>query len=61
MDPYKYYDVDLVMVNSNLDPYRKKSQELKRTKEYVIVKAGWESAIKKKKLILKRLTTWIFR
>ena len=47
-DPYRYYDLDWIVVNPNMDPHIKQFEILKQNDEEVIVRTGFEAVIRKK-------------
>ena len=40
-DPYRYWDLDLVVVNPNMDPHVTGVQVLERTDERIVVRTGF--------------------
>ncbi len=47
-DPYRYFDLDIVVINPNMDPHIKNFEVIEETGEHVVVKTGWECTVKKK-------------
>jgi uroporphyrinogen decarboxylase len=47
-DPYRYYDLDWVVVNPNMDPHIQPFDILSETAEEVVVRTGFEAVIRKK-------------
>lgn len=46
-DPYRYFDLDLVVINPNMDPHIQQFQVLEETPEHITVKTGWGCTVKK--------------
>jgi hypothetical protein len=46
VDIYRYYDLDLLVVNPNMDPKIKKPEIIKRDEREIIYKSGWGSVVK---------------
>lgn len=46
-DPYRYFDLDLVVINPNMDPHIQQFQVLEETPDHITVKTGWECTVKK--------------
>ena len=47
-DVYKYYDLDWISTNPNMDPHIKQFEILKETGDEVVVRTGFEAVIRKK-------------
>jgi hypothetical protein len=47
-DIYKYYDLDWIVANPNMDPHIKQFEILKENDEEVVVRTGFEAIIRKK-------------
>jgi uroporphyrinogen decarboxylase len=47
MDIIKYFDLDIVLVQPNIDPHIKNFETIEETKEHIIIKTGFEATIKK--------------
>jgi len=47
-DPYRWFDLDYIVINPNMDPHLKNFEIIERTNDYVVVKTGWECTVKKK-------------
>ena len=47
-DPYRYYDLDWMVVNPNMDPHIKQFEILEENEEEVIVRTGFEAVLRKK-------------
>jgi uroporphyrinogen decarboxylase len=47
-DIYRYYDLDWVVVNPNLDPHIKPFQILRENEQEVLVRTGFEAVIRKR-------------
>jgi hypothetical protein len=47
-DVYKYYDLDWVVTNPNLDPHIKQFEVLKENEEEVVVRTGFEAVLQKR-------------
>jgi uroporphyrinogen decarboxylase len=47
-DIYRYYDLDWVQVNPNMDPHIKAFEVLKENSEEVVVRTGFEAVLRKK-------------
>ncbi len=47
-DPYRYYDLDWIVVTPNLDPHIKNFEILKEDDQEVIVRTGFEAVIRKR-------------
>lgn len=47
-DPYRYYDLDWMVVNPNMDPHIKQFEILEESDEEVTVRTGFEAVIRKK-------------
>ena len=47
-DPYRYYDLDWLVVNPNMDPHIKPFEVLRETADEVVVRTGFEAVIRKK-------------
>lgn len=46
VDIYRYYDLDILVVNPNMDPKIKKPEIIKRDGKEIIYKSGWGSIVK---------------
>lgn len=47
-DPYKYYDLDMIVTVPNMDPHIREFEILKEDEEEVIVKTGFETTLRKR-------------
>jgi uroporphyrinogen decarboxylase len=47
-DPYRWFDLDYIVINPNMDPHIKNFEIIERTSEHVVVKTGWECTVRKK-------------
>ncbi|MHB0875515.1 MAG: uroporphyrinogen decarboxylase family protein [Anaerolineae bacterium] len=47
-DPYRYYDLDWIVANPNMDPHIKQFEVLRETDEEVVVRTGFEAVIRKR-------------
>ncbi len=47
-DPYRYYDLDWMVVNPNMDPHIRQFEILEETDREVIVRTGFEAVIRKR-------------
>lgn len=45
LDPYQYFDLDLVVINPNMDPRIQEFELLKEDKKSITVKTGWGATI----------------
>ena len=48
VNPYYYYDLDLIVTVTNMDPHIKPFQTLKEDDREVVIKTGYETVIRKK-------------
>lgn len=46
-DPYRYFDLDLIVINPNMDPHIQPFEILEESDEHVTVKTGWGATVKK--------------
>lgn len=47
-NPYYYYDLDLIVTFTNMDPHIKSFETLKENNDEVVIKTGYETVIRKK-------------
>ncbi len=47
-DPYRYYDLDWMVVNPNMDPHIKPFEILEQNEREVVVRTGFEAVIRKR-------------
>jgi len=47
-DPYRYFDLDYVVISPNMDPHIKNFEVIERNKDYVVVRTGWECIVREK-------------
>ncbi len=47
-DPYRYWDLDLIVINPNMDPHIKGIEVLKNTPAHKVVKTGFGATIERK-------------
>ncbi len=47
-DPYRYYDLDWMVVNPNMDPHIKPFEILEENEREVVVRTGFEAVIRKR-------------
>ncbi len=47
-DPYRYYDLDWMVANPNMDPHIKQFEVLEENSEEVVVRTGFEAVIRKR-------------
>lgn len=48
-DPYRHWDLDLIVINPNMDPHIKNIEVLEKSDDHIIVKTGFEATIERKK------------
>jgi len=47
-DIYRYYDLDWIVVNPNMDPHIRPFEVLKQSEEEVVVRTGFDAAVRKR-------------
>ncbi len=47
-DPYRYWDLDLIVINPNMDPHRVGIRVLEDSPDHTIVKTGFEATIERR-------------
>jgi hypothetical protein len=47
-DPYKYYDLDMIVTTPNMDPHIRDFEIIREDDEEVVVKTGFETTIRKR-------------
>ncbi len=50
-DPYRYWDLDMIVINPNMDPHITGIQVLKDTPEHKVVKTGYGATIERRDTI----------
>ena len=46
-DPYRYFDLDIIVITPNMDPRIQPFEVLEETPDFVTVKTGWGATVKK--------------
>jgi len=47
-DPYRYFDLDFVVLVPNMDPHIRRFETVEETHDYIIVKTGFDCTVKKR-------------
>ena len=53
-DPYRYWDLDMIVINPNMDPHITGIQVLEQAEDYTVVRTGFGATIERRSTYLCR-------